>query len=78
MMGREPRTLPELVASYERVVIIEALSRAEGSRTRAAALLGVTRAHLYRRVWALHINLGEISVALGRPRKSPTTHRSSF
>lgn len=65
---REPRTLPELMAAHERLFIIEALARAEGSRTRAAALLGVPRGALYRRIKVLRIDLREITVALGRPR----------
>lgn len=69
--SREPRTLPEIVAAYERVVIIEALVRCGGSRTRAAESLGVGREQLYRRIRICGINLAEVVEAIARSgRKS--------
>ncbi len=66
---REPRTLREILASHERVLIIEALARSGGSRTRAAASLGMRRERLYARVRALRIDLGAVEAAVGRPRR---------
>jgi DNA-binding NtrC family response regulator len=69
--AREPRTLPEIVAAYERVVIIEALARCGGSRTRAAESLGVRREQLYRRIRILGVNLAEVTEVIARSgRKS--------
>lgn len=66
-----PRTLPEILAMHERLIIIEALSRCGGSRTRAAAALGIRRERLYRRMLWLKIDVGSIAaVVTGRPRKS--------
>ena len=66
---RQPRTLPEILAAYERVIILKALGMAGGSRTRAAESLGIRRKYLYRRIRRLQIDLGQICVRIGRPRK---------
>jgi DNA-binding NtrC family response regulator len=57
---RIPRTLRDLVRSYERVVIIEALAKCGGSRTAAAKVLGVRRQYLYARIRVVGIDLGQI------------------
>ena len=67
--ARPSRTLPEMVAAYERMVILQALGMAGGSRTHAAKSLGVRRKYLYRRIQRLQIDLGQIRVRIGRPRK---------
>lgn len=66
---REPRTLREILAAHERVLIIQALAQSGGSRTRAAAALGMRRERLYARVRFLQIDLGAVEAAIGRPRK---------
>jgi DNA-binding NtrC family response regulator len=69
-IGKVPRTLPEIMAAYERIVIIEALQRNGFSRKRTAVSLGITRGLLYARIRLLKINLGELpsSSMRGRPR----------
>ncbi|HVP24207.1 MAG TPA: helix-turn-helix domain-containing protein [Conexivisphaerales archaeon] len=62
-----PRTLPQIMALHERILIIQALQSCGGSRTRAAAALGVPRTYLYRRVQVLQIDLGVIPARVGRP-----------
>ncbi len=42
----EPRSLPD----WERHMVIEALRKAEGNRSRAARILGLTRSQLYTRL----------------------------
>ena len=64
---RASLTLPEIVATYERIVIIKAIQSCGGSRTRAAESLGVNRRRLYNRIAALHIDLGQLPVRVGRP-----------
>lgn len=66
---RTPLTLPEIVAAYERIVIIKAIQGCGGSRTKAAASLGVTRRRLYNRIAMLNIDLGQLPVRVGRPPK---------
>ena len=67
--GTSPKTLPEIVAAYERVVIIQALKHYGFSRTKTATSLGVRRSYLYHRMRLLRINLAEIPSPPGRPRK---------
>ena len=62
--GTPPKTLPEIMASYERVIIIQALQHNDCSRARTAASLGVNRRHLYRRMKILKIDLQ--AVTMGR------------
>jgi len=64
------RTLPEILADHERLIIIEALARCGGSRTRTANALGIRRERLYRRMRYLKIDLDAVVAAVGRPRKS--------
>ena len=46
----EPRTLAEIVQSAEVAAIIDALARANGNREKAAAMLGVSVATVYRKL----------------------------
>jgi len=72
-MQEGPRSLPELVAAYERILIIKAIQGCGGSRTRAARSLGVRRRYLYSRISHLGIDLGQLPARVGRPpRKVPT------
>jgi len=63
------RTLSQMVADYERVVIIKAIQMCGGSRTRAAESLGVKRRYLYGRISILKIDLSAMPVSTGRPPK---------
>lgn len=63
-----PRTLPQILESYERIVIIEALVRNGHSRTKAADSLGIRRRYLYRRMARLKIDLQ--AVTMGRSGRS--------
>ena len=63
------RTLSEIMAAYERVVIIQALQLNNFSRTLTAVSLGIKRDRLYKRMRFLKINLREIPGSTGRPRK---------
>jgi len=64
-----PRTLPQLVDAYERIMIIKAIQGCGGSRTRAAESLGVKRRYLYTRIAMLGIDLSQIPGRPGRPPK---------
>lgn len=65
-----PRTLPEIMAAYERVVIIQAMQHNGFCRAKTADSLGISRSFLYRRIRLLKINLKEIpTVKRGRPSK---------
>ncbi len=65
-----PRTLHELLALHERLIIIKALQQHNFSRTRAAASLGVSRNYLWRRMKILHIDFKALPrTTPGRPRK---------
>ena len=50
------RPLDEVLATIERREILHALQRADGQRTMAARLLGISRSRLYRRMEALGID----------------------
>ena len=66
---RSPRTLRELLVSYERTIIIKAIEAAGGSRSAAARALGIGRCRLYARAKLLQIDLATVPVKAGRPRK---------
>ena len=67
-----PRTLPELLASHERILIIQALSRSGGGRAAAAKILGISRNNLWTRITALGIDMAVFPRAKspGRPMKN--------
>lgn len=52
-------TLLQAREAYERDYILKELDRSHGNVTRAAEALGLERSHLYRKMKALGINLGE-------------------
>ena len=66
----EPKTLPEILAAHERLIIIEALARCGGSRTRAAAALGIRRERLHRRIQFLKIDVAAVQAAVGYSKKT--------
>jgi DNA-binding NtrC family response regulator len=69
--GVTPRTLAEIMASYERIVIIKALQVNGFCRSKTALSLGLQRANLYHRMRLLGINLGDLPRSkVGRPRKT--------
>lgn len=45
--------LTEEYSSYEREKILEALKKADGNKTKAAEILGITRTKLYRKLKSL-------------------------
>lgn len=51
------KSLPEIMAAYERLVIIQALQLNSFSRRETAVSLGISRSHLYSRIRLLKINL---------------------
>ena len=68
--GRAPRTLPEIMAAYERVIIIQSLQHNGFSRKRTAASLGVSRTLLWRRMKLLGMDFSAVPrIITGRPRK---------
>jgi DNA-binding NtrC family response regulator len=67
------RTLPQMVADYERVIIIKSIQICGGSRTRAAASLGVLRRYLYGRIACLKIDLSKMPARTGRPPREDRT-----
>lgn len=65
-----PRTLQELLALHERLILIQALQRHYFSRTKAAESLGITRNYLWRRMKILQIDFAALPrTTPGRPRK---------
>ena len=69
--ARPGRTLAELLAQHERVIIVQTLAQHGFSRKRAAEVLGVTRTDLWRRMRRLKIEVRRTS--LGRPHKKNDT-----
>ena len=53
--------LDRILSTIERREIVNALSRANGQRTLAARLLGISRSRLYRRMEALGIDPRNLS-----------------
>lgn len=65
-----PRTLHELLALHEKIIIIKTLQQHNFSRTLAAVALGVSRNYLWRRMKILHIDFKALPrTTPGRPRK---------
>lgn len=60
--GTMPKTLPEIMAAYERLVIIQALQLNGCSRAKTAESLGVNRRYLYRRMALLKIDLDVVTM----------------
>ena len=71
--GVAPKTLPEILSAYERIVIIQALQLNDCSRSKTAASLGVSRRYLYRRLAILRIDLP--SVTMGRSGRTGSTKK---
>lgn len=63
-IGTAPKTLAEIMATYERIVIIQSLQLNACSRALTAAALGISRRQLYRRMAILKIDLQ--AVTMGR------------
>ena len=59
------RSLDDILFEVENREILGALQRANGQRTAAARLLGITRSRLYRRIDSLKIDLHEVGSAKG-------------
>ncbi len=68
-MPRVARTLRDILEGYERIVLIQAISAAGGSRTRAAQSLGIRRGLLYARIKHLKIDTTVMPSRQGRPPK---------
>jgi DNA-binding NtrC family response regulator len=58
----EPIVLDELLAAIEKEAIVRALAQANGNKSEAATLLGMTRPRLYRRLVQLGLAGEEVSV----------------
>ena len=54
------RTLDDLLAAYERVVLMETLRRNNWNRRKAAEALRISQRRLYVRMSALHFDLASI------------------
>ena len=68
--GRAPKTLPEIMAAYERVILIQALQLNGFSRKRTAMSLGISKTCLWRHMTALKMDFSAIpGYKTGRPRK---------
>ena len=57
--GTEFTTLLQAREAYERDYILKELDRTHGNVSRAAEALGLERSHLYRKMKALGISVGE-------------------
>jgi len=66
---QRPRTLREILESHERLVILQTLAACDGSRSRAAEALGISRSRLYARLHRLAMDPGVLPAKSGRPRK---------
>lgn len=66
--GMSPKTLPEIMHAYERIVIIKALQLNEFCRLKTAESLGVSRDYLYGRIRLLGIDLSQLPGRVGRPK----------
>ena len=69
---QRPRTLREILAAHERIVLFQSLAAAGGSRSKAAAALGISRSRLYARLRKLGVDLHVLPARTGRPRKEIT------
>ena len=59
-----------MMALHERLIIIQSLQRCAFSRTKTAAVLGVSRNYLWRRMRLLEIDFKALPrTTPGRPRK---------
>jgi len=68
--GRQIKTLHDLLALHERLIIIQTLERNRFSRQKAAEALGVTRNYLWRRMKLLGVDFSALPrTTPGRPRK---------
>jgi DNA-binding NtrC family response regulator len=72
--SEDRKTLPQIVAAYERLVIIQALQLNGFCRRDTAASLGISRGHLYSRIRLLKINLDIFPrpKRSSKPKKEPT------
>lgn len=64
-------SLDDLLANYERIVIMEALRKCGWNRRKAAEVLKISRRRLLYRLAALHVNLASI------PRDLPGRRRGA-
>lgn len=65
MSERRSCRLDEMMAAYERLVIMQTLERNRWNRSKAAQALGISRRRLQYRMRALHFDLSAI------PRDAP-------
>jgi len=74
-----PKTLPEILEAYERIVIIQALVLNNHSRTKTAYSLGIRRRYLYRRMEHLKVDLQAVTMGRsGRNREVDTSIEKSI
>jgi len=74
-VGTTPKTLSEIMANYERIIIIQALQLNDCSRSKTAASLGIDRRQLYRRMSILRIDLDVVTMGRsGRSRDEERRH----
>jgi DNA-binding NtrC family response regulator len=72
--GRVPKTLSEIVAAYEKTIVIQALAHNGFSRKKTAISLGVSEVYLWRRMRLLKVDFSAIPKgAKGRPKRSDTS-----
>ena len=68
------RSFDEMIASYERLLIMETLRRNAWNRRKAAIALQISPRRLYKRMAALHFDTSAIPRdAPGRRRREPGT-----
>lgn len=66
----QKKTLHDLLALHERILIIQTIQLNRGSRNLSASALGVSRTYLWRRMRALKIDSSVLPrTTPGRPRK---------
>ena len=71
--GRVPRTLSEILAAYEKTIVIQALAHNGFSRKKTAISLGVSEVYLWRRMRLLKVDFSAIPKGTkGRPKKLQT------
>lgn len=67
---RPPVSLRDLLRQHERLIIVRTLQACDSSRTRAAAVLQLSRTQLWRRMRALRMDFAALPAErTGRPRR---------
>jgi DNA-binding NtrC family response regulator len=76
-MSAKGHSLDEMIASYERLLIMETLRRNDWNRRKAAVALQIPVRRLFKRMAALHFNTSEIPRDVPGRRKISTSQEKT-